>query len=362
MKLRSIAAIFLLLPASVAPLSSRSDIGGSQQRALQKSPNSSRRSRTAGITKYQPNRLQPPFPNGNCGGKVVIIPAEDTFGIDVNLANLNFGGDFMLPPRPIGVWLPPDYSPETGSRHPVLYTHDGQNAYQDSDSWTGTSWRMAGALTRIADHNLLGTKGDCLPIMVLLPSADGDLIPGVRRRHLEYGDSNFPFAQAHADFVAKTVKPLIDSRFSTLSGPEDTFAIGSSLGGQASLHLMLRHPDLFGGVACLSPAFGPGLLDEVSKSRDSLKSKKIYMDIGGDLNDVTVPIVDLFDHLTAEHWWNPGYFWLDTQLQNGVTAMKQALDKTGATCHFREFPGGRHNERAWAQRIHEPLLHLFGED
>jgi enterochelin esterase-like enzyme len=293
--------------------------------------------------------LEPPFPNGVCGGRIFTIPPEETFGIDVNLAKINLGGNLVLPPRPLRVWLPPDYQ-EEGSRHPTLYVHDGQNAMEDCDSWTGTSWRLTGALTRMADRGVL--RDDRIPILVLLPSMEGDLLPGIRRRHLEYGDSNFPFSQAHADFVAKTVKPLVDARFRTKPEAEHTFAIGSSLGGQASLHLMLRHPEKFGGAAALSPAFGPNLIQEILSSSPIIKDKRIYLDMGGDINDVKVPWVDVLDHLTSEHWWNPGYFWLDTQLQGGMESMKQALDQARATYEYREFPGGRHNERAWAQRVH----------
>jgi pimeloyl-ACP methyl ester carboxylesterase len=299
-------------------------------------------------------QLAPPFPNGPCGGEVITIPPEDTYAIDVNLANVNLGGDLILPPRPIHVWLPPSY--KTGNdKHPVLYCHDGQNALQDSCSWTGASWRMAGALTRLADHGLI--RGP-LPILVLLESADGNIFPGIRRRHLEYGDVNVYFAQAHADFVAKTVKPLIDNQFRTNS--IESYTIGSSLGGQASLHLLLRHPSLFAGAACMSPAFGPSILNEVRQnSQPCLKNKKIYLDIGGDFGDSKVPLVDVMDHMTTQHWWNPGYFWLDTQLQRSVDAMKDALDQVGVEYCFRTIPGGRHNERAWAQRIDKPLLYLF---
>ena len=293
--------------------------------------------------------LEPPFPNGLCGGAIITVPPEETFGIDVNLANINLGGSLVLPPRELRVWLPPDY--QEGDRHPTLYVHDGQNAMDDSESWTGTSWRLTGALTRMADHGVL--RDDRIPIVVLLPSMDGDFLPGIRRRHLEYGDSNFPFSQAHADFVAKTVKPLVDARFRTKPEAEHTFTMGSSLGGQASLHLMLRHHDRFGGAAALSPAFGPNFISEVSTSFSSrLKGKRIYLDMGGDINDIKVPWVDVLDHLTSEHWWNPGYFWLDTQLQGGVESMKEALNRAGATYQYKAFPGGRHNERAWAQRVH----------
>lgn len=328
--------------------------------------------------------LTPPFPNGLCGGTVLDIGPEETFSVDVNLANINVMGDMVLLPRTIRVWLPPGYDDDDDVGHPVLYVHDGQNAMEDKDSWTGASWRLIGALTRLADHKMICTKktpsnqepnqqpavcsGEKLPIVVLLPSAHGDWFPGVRRRHLEYGDTNFPFAQAHADFVANTVKPLVDNRFRTDPSSERTFCMGSSLGGQASLHLLLRHPDKFGGAACLSPAFGPGILDYVGspKGREILKGgeKKLYFDIGGDMDDsksdfVRVSPIDVLDHLTPVHGWNPGYFWLDTQLQGQVAAMKNVLDQGGIEYEYRQYPGGRHNERAWALRIDKPLLHLF---
>mmetsp|Transcript_17638 Transcript_17638/g.40670 ORF Transcript_17638/g.40670 Transcript_17638/m.40670 type:complete len:407 (+) Transcript_17638:210-1430(+) len=331
--------------------------------------------------------LTPPFPNGLCGGTMMDIASEETFGVDVNLANINVMGDMVLLPRTIRIWLPPGYDDKDKAGYSVLYVHDGQNAMEDKDSWTGASWRLVGALTRLADHKLICSRKDAistnqeeitevklsphekLPIVVLLPSAEGDWLPGVRRRHLEYGDMNLPFAQAHADFVANTVKPLVDNRFRTDPSPEQTFCIGSSLGGQASLHLMLRHPDKFGGAACLSPAFGPAILDHVasSRGREILRKKKLYFDIGGDMDDskssdfVRVSPIDVLDHLTPVHGWNPGYFWLDTQLQGQVMAMRKVLDQTGVQYEFREYPGGRHNERAWALRIDKPLLHLFSD-
>jgi len=332
--------------------------------------------------------LTPPFPNGPCGGTVLEISPEETFGVDVNLANMNFLGDMVLLPRTIKIWLPPGYDETDTVGHSVLYVHDGQNAMEDEDSWTGASWRLIGALTRLADHKLICSKQDDenennedatkakspsekLPIVVMLPSAEGDWLPGVRRRHLEYGDMNLPFAQAHADFVANTVKPLVDNRFLTDPSPQHTFCMGSSLGGQASLHLLLRHPNKFGGAACLSPCFQPSILDCVasSKGRDILRDhKRLYLDIGGDMDDtksedfVRVSPIDVLDHLTPVHGWNPGYFWLDTQLQGQVEAMRKNLDRAGIEYEYRQYPGGRHNERAWALRIDKPLLHLFSNN
>lgn len=304
-------------------------------------------------------QVGPPFPDGLCGGTVVTIPPSETYGIDVGTS----GNEFLLPPRDISVWLPPGYDGDSErqsatQRYPVLYCHDGQNAVLDQDSWTGRSWRLAGALTRLQEHGKLST----MPIVVLLPSADGDLIPGVvRRRHLEYGDGNTPWAQAHGAFVTYTVKPVVDAMFRTYTTAQDTAAIGTSLGGQASLQLMLQYPDTFGAAACLSPAFGPNTLATVATSSKLLQSKKLYMDIGGDMDQEKVPWLDFWDHLTPHHAWNPGYWWLDTQLQPNVRALKTVLDVAQIPHSYHEVPGGRHNERAWSQRIHKPLLHLYGK-
>ena len=92
-----------------------------------------------------------------------------------------------------------------------------------------------------------------------------------------------------------------------------------------------------------------------------LNSKKLYMDIGGDKDDIKVPFIDILDHITPQHWWNPGYFWLDTQLQEGVDAMRFILDQKRINYRFHQIPGGRHNERAWSQRMDKPLLHFYGK-
>ncbi len=309
-------------------------------------------------------QLAPPFPDGLCNGRLITLPPSEHYLLDKNLS----GNTLLLPPRDIQVWLPPDYDKFPAMKFPVLYCHDGQNALQDSSSWTGYSWRLAGALTRLSERKLLTqTTSVCSPPIVVLMPCNEERIGGVvPRRHLEYGDISQTFAQAHADFVALTLKPLIDSKFRTLSSVDNTAVIGSSLGGQASMHLLLRHPTVFGKAACLSPAFQVSILSSIATiieddELELLQDKFIYMDNGGDEDDVKVPFVDLVDFMSKDRWWNPGYWWLDSQLQTGIDAMKLALDVKGVRYAYKKFPGGRHNERAWALRIHEPLLALFGD-
>ena len=57
-------------------------------------------------------------------------------------------------------------------------------------------------------------------------------------------------------FLVETLKPLIDAKYRTLTGPADTAVMGSSLGGVVSFYLGWQGPDMFGKVACLSSTFG----------------------------------------------------------------------------------------------------------
>lgn len=314
-------------------------------------------------------------------------------------AELYSGGfslnDVVLPSRDVRVWLPEEYNQNEYSQHsfPVLYCHDGQNAFEDERSWTGSSWRLVGALTRLHERNLL----EAIPIVVCVPCAEGFL-----RRHAEYGDFTNPISQAHSNWMAQKLLPCIERKFRVRAGPEHTSVIGSSLGGQASLQLLLRYPDLFGGAACMSPAFQPAtvaavisnlvenmdlsldilgndvigfLSDQLGSSRSisslsekgrgrssSLRSKRIYLDNGGDTDEVSVPLFDMGDHITLnENWLNPGYWWLDTSLQPMIDAVRWLLDQGQVNYQYERFPGGRHNERAWGLRIDRPLLALYGK-
>ena len=300
-------------------------------------------------------------------------------------------------------WLPKEYDQKENSHHSfsVLYCHDGQNAFEDSRSWTGSSWRLVGALTRLNERGMLEGLP---PVVVCVPCAEGNfLLPGVSRRHAEYGDFTNPISQAHSNWMAQKLLPYIRRNFRVLAGPAHTSVIGSSLGGQASLQLLLRYPDLFGGAACMSPAFQPGtvaaivanlvqnkdlsldilgndaigflsdqlgssgsilsLLDSgKGRSSSSMRSKRIYLDNGGDTDDVAVPFFDLGDHFTLnDNWLNPGYWWLDTSLQPMIDAVRWLLEQGQVDYLYERFPGGRHNERAWGLRIDRPLLALYGK-
>ena len=304
---------------------------------------------------------QPIFANGPCDGTLQELDQSTRAFEEAILDRIprfaKRAAQFIAPvPRKVTVWLPPGYhNSSLAQSYPVLYCHDGQNVVSDSESWTGHSWRLTGALCSLVRRNLLEPH-QC-PIVVLIPSSVDDyVVPFVRRRHVEYESSLL--GQTYVDIVANTIKPMVDSQFRTLSSPEHTMTIGSSMGGQVALQSALRHPNKFGGAAALSPFISASVLADLALMPAKLRSKKIYIDNGGDIDDIRVPLLDVLDHIPH---WNPGYFWLDTQLQPGIDAARAILDFHRVPYKYAKFPGGRHNERAWAMRIDKPLLYLFGD-
>ena len=186
------------------------------------------------------------------------------------------------------------------------------------------------------------------PIVVMIPCGKGVTdFPPSNQRHSEYGDMMEKNSQAHGHFMANVLHPYITSRFRVKNGPSQTYSIGSSLGGQASLQLMLRYPEIFGGAACLSPCFQAGTIAAIvanlvqeNDGVKSLRSKKIYLDNGGDTDDTKVQMFDIMDHFTMnDNWLNPGFFWLDTQLQPSIDAVRWTLERGNVDFVYKKYPG-----------------------
>ncbi|MFL5349530.1 MAG: alpha/beta hydrolase [Hyalangium sp.] len=230
--------------------------------------------------------------------------------------------------RSLIISLPASYSENPLKRYPVLYMHDGQNVFEDSTSFTGVAWRVDQTSRALAAQGLM----------------DELIVVGVANtgssRAYEYtpgpASDRGGGADLYGRFLVDTVKPWVDARYRTLTGPEDTALMGSSLGGLISFYLGMRHPEAFSKVACLSSAFGWNGLDlvnEVRTTREQLPAK-CYLDAGTNRDPITP-----------------------------TRRMRQALEERGyvhgKNLFYFEDEGGRHTEASWAARVHLPLQFLF---
>jgi predicted alpha/beta superfamily hydrolase len=233
--------------------------------------------------------------------------------------------------RRITVYLPAGYDEREDRRYPVLYMQDGQNLFDPERAYVpGNHWRLQEA----ADHAIGERTASPMIIAGVDHAGPGRLdeyTPVRDRKHSGGGR-----ASEYARFLIEELKPVIDARFRTLPGPENTGVGGSSLGGLVSLHLALKHPDVFGRAAVMSPSVwwsDRAILGEV----DSFDGKppRLWLDIGGRegleaLRDTRT----LRDRIAARGWGDE-------------------------TFRFFEDRRGDHSERAWARRVRQALEFLF---
>ncbi len=145
----------------------------------------------------------------------------------------------------VTVWMPPQCT-QAGKRFPVLYLHDGGNMFDCATAFAGVEWGADEAAQALAEQGL-----PCLMVAVTVRGAlrSNDYVP------FEIAANDFSSSAAgYQTFLADTLKPLIDARFSTLPDARHTAQAGSSYGGVASLYGGLSRPQVWGTIGAFSPS------------------------------------------------------------------------------------------------------------
>ncbi len=269
---------------------------------------------------------------------------------------LDFPSKF-IPPRQVDIWLPPGFSPDDGSRYPVIYMHDGQNLFDPEHAFIGVDWGIDPALTR-----LIRKKAIQPPIVVGIwntPNRIGDYMPEDAFQTAEsqqllrdYLSDRWPddiitiMGNAYLAFIVRELKPWVDDHFPTLPQAEHTSIMGSSMGGLISLYALCQYPQVFGGAACLSNAWHLGedfLLDYFQLNLPGPQTHKLYLDMGGHESrspDSNTSLI-YFHKAMRQAAKNAGY----TEGKNLLTAI---------------YKSHTHSETDWRRRVHIPLKFLLG--
>ena len=267
-----------------------------------------------------------------------------------NKPDLDHYPDFdtsLCEPRQVDVWLPPEYYQQPTGRFPVLYMHDGQNLFDETIAFTGTDWGIDEAILRLA------SAGKIRPAIVVgIWNVETRWLDYIPQKACETPSGNIyktevlnKYAKAadvalstdgYLRFLVQELKPFIDQHYRTLPGRPDTFIMGSSMGGLASLYALCEYPQVFSGAGCLSTHWPAGEDLFIEWFKDHLPKAgqhKFYFDYG------TATLDALYEPY---------------QLQ-----MDEAMRSLGYTQNVdwitRKFPGAEHNEAAWRARVHLPL-------
>jgi len=146
--------------------------------------------------------------------------------------------------RKVWIYLPKGYT-TSAKNYPVLYMQDGQNLFNDQTAFAG-EWGVDECLDTLQQQ----LKKEC--IVVAIDHAGEKRISEYNPwDHPQYGKGE---GKAYAEFLAKTLKPYIDSKYRTYKSAENNYVLGSSMGGLISLYTVLQYPDVFGGAGVFSPS------------------------------------------------------------------------------------------------------------
>jgi predicted alpha/beta superfamily hydrolase len=178
--------------------------------------------------------------------------------------------------RIIRVYLPLSYEHSTQT-YPVLYMHDGQNVFDDSEAIGGISLGLL---------DFLDTES--LDVIVVAIDQSHDRMNEYTPWEIgDYSLKNFGPVNAkggkgeqYVDYIVNELKPLIDQKYRTKQ--DQTAMAGISLGGLISLYAACRFPTLFSNVVTLSSAFFRNQegIEALIKASDLSSIQSIYMDCG----------------------------------------------------------------------------------
>ena len=253
----------------------------------------------------------------------------------------------------VDVWTPPGYT--SAERYPVIYMHDGQNLFDATTTWNGQAWEVDRVLGGMIE------RGEARPAIVagihsVAKSRVADLMPrkavenhGMAETLVSAGQDSFPVrGDEYAEFIVQTLKPAIDSLYSTLPDRGNTAVGGSSMGGLMSIYAMCEYPDVFGSALCLSTHWigRPQVAYEFSGAMQS------YLE--AHLPDPSTHRI-YFDHGTAT--LDATYGAAQERISNMIRHKRYGQGQMLTLV----FPGAAHQEADWSARLHIPLTFLLGK-
>ncbi len=192
-------------------------------------------------------------------------------------------------PRPIYAYLPASYTENTDATYPVVYMHDGQNLWAAlpqlafAGTWNvDTAFDTASNQGACSSSTVVGWGAQPLGGTPVICNGDGDCASGSCRtfpeaivigvgntanRIYEYTPTTDPTtpggggADLYLQMLVQELKPTIDgmptlngARLRTRPDVASTAMAGSSLGGLVTAYAGLKHPEVYGMVAEISPS------------------------------------------------------------------------------------------------------------
>ena len=263
-------------------------------------------------------------------------------------------GNATIGTRNVDIWLPEGYSPK--KKYSVLYMHDGQMLFDSTQTWNKQEWMVDETMGRlIREEKIRQTivvgiwnRGAFRSQEYFPEKALANMDTALRRALIAKDLQGKALADEYLRFIVYTLKPKIDSTFSTRSERSNTFIAGSSMGGLISLYAYCEYSTVFGGAACISTHWPGG-----REVQDPAVARAIIMYVKDNIPPPTRRKM-YFDH---------GDQGLDSRYGEWQALVDQifvAKGYKGKRWNTKIYPGTDHNERAWQQRFDQIVIALMG--
>ena len=323
------------------------------------------------------------------------------FGFDSALTPPGYGRITVVPDvaspqlsnsRDLFVYLPAAYFTDLDARFPVLYLNDGKNVFQNPKAPFG-SWDVE------VTADALNAAAQTAPV-IFVGVDTNDRMAEYSYAPIDLGDGPIPPKGAlYADFLADTVRPVVDGQFRTRTETSVTGIAGSSLGGIISMYVAWVRPDAFGRVGSFSGAYwvgeeaagepvGPSMRGLIEENEGAVPpgSLRVYIDSGDTTSGGGVGYASdswaysdwTRNALIGQGWDNRAEWDTDGVLATAPTNLPESTDPSdvphvswtepppsgtwlGASKNLLSVVGHghQHNESAWKQRFAVALRFLY---
>lgn len=230
----------------------------------------------------------------------------------------------------IYIWTPKGYKKNSKKKYPVIYMTDGQNLF-DKGATSHGCWNVAESIRSMQKNT--GKSAIVVGIDDSTSNRDSELTPNIGKvvdvSSVDSGSFENGTGKYYSDFVVNTVMPYIEKNYNVYTDRKHTAVAGSSSGGIESFYIGMEHPDKFGTIGALSPAFV--LYDDATwinylKQKDLKKNKPFVYIYNGNADD------------------------LEKRLKTDAESMPKNLKQVGYKDKdyvIKLYDKGLHNEKYW---------------
>ena len=219
--------------------------------------------------------------------------------------------------RPLLIYTPPGYDPQSNKRYPVLYLIHGATD-------THETWFKVGRTNFILDN--LIAQGKAEPMIIVMPYANTAMTYlGTPIEAPQNSTVNLFNVE-----ITKEIIPFVESHYKVIANADGRAIAGFSRGGRQTIDAGLAYPDIFAYVCTFAPA---GNLDNfengsyASPADLKAKLKLLWISCGVDdtLYSRSIDIVNKLDEVGVpyEKMFTPGgHTWMNCRIYLTEIAQK----------------------------------------